>query len=112
MNNEISTINRLEALKMEAQKEPLTWTPKKGEYLVGTFHRWGFANNNRLTHIIIEDQKNIEHRIGLKAGWDIQLHKQKVQEGDLISVQFLGKEKLNGFGSGSTDIFKLVIEKA
>ena len=111
MNNEISTIARLEVLKMQAKSEPLTWTPKKGEYLVGYFRRYGFESTNRVTHIIIEDQKNIEHRVGLKAGWDIQLHKAKVENGDLISAQFLGKEKPSGYG-GSTDIFKLVIEKA
>ena len=110
MNIEISTIARLEALKMQAQSEPLTWTPKKGEYLVGYFRRYGFENNNRLTYIIIEDQKDIEHRVGLKAGWEAQLLKARVHDGDLISAQFLGKEKPSGY-SGSTDIFKLVIEK-
>jgi hypothetical protein len=114
MTNEISTekstLYRLEALRMQAQKEPLTWTPKKGEYLVGTFQRYGFENN-RLSHIVIEDQKNIEHRICLKAGWDKQLNSAKPQEGDLISVQFIGKEKSFGYGGGNTDVFKLVIEK-
>ena len=42
MNNEISTIARLEVLKMQAKSEPLPWTPKKGEYLAKNPRRLGF----------------------------------------------------------------------
>ncbi len=109
-DSEKTIFSRLQELQQQAESQPLTWNPKKGDYLIGTFKSYGRNEENRFTHIVIEDQKKIPHRVSVDAGRTKQLLEAKVTKGDLISIQFLGKER-NYYGRNS-EVFNWIIDKA
>ncbi len=101
---------RIEALKTQAASHPLTWNPKKGEYLVGVFKRYGIEpNQNRASHFVIEDDKGVLHRVALTSGRHTELARAQTKVGDLISIQFLGKER--HYSGGMIEVFNLIIDK-
>ena len=101
--------DRIAALKAQAQAQPLTWNPKKGDYLVGAIKAFGFESN-RFTHIIIEDDKRILHRVSVCPDRQQKLQDGKARNGDLISIQFLGREK--NYQGRNVEVFNIVVDKA
>jgi len=101
---------RIEALKTQAASHPLTWNPKKGEYLVGVFKRYGIEpNQNRASHFVIEDDKGVLHRVALTSARHTELAREQARVGDLISIQYVGKER--GYHGGMIEVFNMVVDK-
>ncbi len=102
---------RIDALKTQAASHPLSWNPKKGEYLVGVFKYYGAEpNQNRYSHFVIEDEKRVLHRVAMTSERHTELARNQARAGDLISIQFVGKER--GYHGGMVEVFNLVVDKA
>ncbi len=99
---------RMAVLKAKAAQHPLTWNPKKGEYLVGVFKAYGNDGHN-CNHFLLEDDKKVLHRVALNSARHTELHKKQAQIGDLISIQFVGKER--GYHGCVSEVFNMVVDK-
>jgi len=100
---------RIEALKTQAAKQPLTWNPKKGEYLVGVFKRYGHDAWQSCNHFVIEDDKGVQHRVAMSLARQAELTRNKAAVGDLLSIQYLGKEPF--YRGGTVDVYNLIVDK-
>jgi hypothetical protein len=100
---------RMEVLKAAAAKQPLTWNPKKGEYLVGVLKAYGNDGQN-CRHCLLEDDKKVLHRVAMNSQRQAELYKKQAQIGDIISIQFVGKER--GYSGGTVEVFNIVVDKA
>ncbi len=98
--------SRLEALRQQAEAQPLTWNPIKGESLIGTVVSYGREDHSR-TFMIVRTQENCTHRVSLDDERLSQLTKANAGAGDLVLFQFLGKER-NKYGQWRELAYKTI----
>ncbi len=108
MDNTQNIEYRIAKLEENAQQHPLIWTPKKGDFLIGFLKAVG-PFNGHTTFCLLEDDKKVTHRVALNSSRIKALYEQKAQMGDLISIQFIGKER--GYHGGMIDVFNIVVDK-
>ena len=103
---------RIETLQNQAVIEPLVWTPRKGEVLIGNYVKLRCFEGG-LILLWLKDNYGVTHRVSLNnklARQMISAMKDgELTANDLVSVQFVEIDK-NCWG-GKQEVYKLVIDR-